>query len=309
MLRIVINSSVLLILGSYSTLAPVVGPLPGDLNDQGFVDDYRTYKSINKTWHAGHPYAHAKWTANIIAHWFDTEHYWVHGLTVKDVRLAALAGFMHDVGKAGDTATQFVWKVDHPRDGFDYLLGRKQYQTAEGTDFNFSAYFRQLGITQQEQKIIAIVTGIHYDFGVIVLSGLAKGKPAEHLSELYIKKLEKLCKQADYNNGIVDRRLLMLAMLVSVADIKANTPFYYPSKVLGTLPEAEAAYDGSIVNKYVKFKVEHVGQRARYMILNYFDTKYTRSNTIVDVDRIIERLSHNRVLRRKYLKLRRKLYA
>ena len=294
------------------TAVPLTGAakfFTGDLNYNGFVDDYRGYTSRNKQWHAGHPYDHGKWTANIIEDWFTTNHYWTRGLSKKDLGLAVLAGFMHDIGKAGDTATPFLWKIDHPQDGFNYLLGTKTYQTLQGKDFNFSDYFRQLGIGKEEQKMIAIITGIHYDFGVIVLSGLAQGKSAERLSQLYLKKLEKLCKEADYNGGIVNRRLLMLAMIVSVADIKANTPFPYKSLVLGSLPVARAAYNSSIMNSYVKFNVEEAGKKARAMLLHYFDSQYKPSATLGDVTHLIKRLSHNRHLRRQFSPLHTKLYA
>ncbi len=280
----------------------------GDWNYRGFITDYRAYKSVNRNWHAGHPYAHALWTANIIEHWFDTNHYWTQGLSEQDRRVAVLAGFMHDVGKAGDTATKFLWKIDHPQDGYNYLLGHKAYQTAQGADFDFSDYFRQLGVSEQDQSIVAMLAGIHYDFGVIVLSGLAQGKSAERLSKLYLKKLEKLCKETKYNNGVVDRRLLMLAMLVSAADIKANTPFSYKPNMLGTLPQAKAAYDGAIVNSYEKFNVEKVGKDARKTILDYFDNEY-KPSSYAGVKLIIKSLSHNRRLRKQFLQLRRKLYA
>ncbi len=172
-------------------------------------------------------------------------------LSERQQEVVALAALLHDVGKAGryelltegpfqepsyyEPATlqlryqvisgisSFVNRVIyyqdrqvHPRIGFEYAAGRRDYcmldrKTGDFGSFDMLAMYKELGLTDEEQKLIAVLIGIHYEFGNL--------KHKKMTSEQLLKKLAGLVQEVNYNNGILTEETVRLSILIQVADV------------------------------------------------------------------------------------------
>lgn len=187
-------------------------------------------------------------------------------LTQREKEVIALAALLHDIGKAGrkelfdhthpklhydvirnqdGSVANIIYYQDrqeHPHISFEYaaksLIAKDDthanedyYIINKGTGtlscFDMSQLYNQLGITIEEQKIIAILLGIHYEFG-----NYKHGKITAHT---FLAILEDLAKAVGYNHGILDEQIVRLAIVIQAADVKGLTPV--PAQATHIFPE------------------------------------------------------------------------
>jgi putative nucleotidyltransferase with HDIG domain len=207
------------------------------------LSDMMVYKF--KDWErrnqAGDLFEHSMWVHYAAQHLIETNSpYVLINLSARDKKLLVLAALLHDIGKAGredlydgthatlayeiehddnDRITKITYGFDneeHCKVGFDYVIGKQSYRTITGSNYDFKKLFHELDITENEQKLIAILIGIHFSFGNVNQKTMS--------FDQYLEKLKNLVEEADYNNGTIDAKLLQLAILIQVADVKGLYP-------------------------------------------------------------------------------------
>jgi len=187
---------------------------------QTLVTDMAYYKFLapKDTGQAGDLLEHSLWVHYATLQLFAENSPFVQGFawTPRQQKLLSLAGFLHDVGKAGrddlftstdaGKAYQCSYAADgtlidihyhfdreeHAMIGFDYLLNpaTRAYHLQTGGTYDFKQLFKALGITDDDIKIMGILTGIHYTFG--------KLRPKLITNEDFIAKLQQLATAAGY---------------------------------------------------------------------------------------------------------------
>lgn len=211
------------------------------------LDDFKHYITNNIDWHSGDLYQHSIWVSNVVAKWWKDNRHWVKDIDPKDKNLSILAGLIHDIGKGGtlapganafgypplttisDGSTKYYPYYDirlHPKTGFDYLT-KKSYKLApDGTKlFDYDSFFDKFNISDEDRKLLAIIVGIHWDFGGIVFKKKDTIPNDEDRYKIYLNNLRCLAINANYNNGNIDERLIRIALLVSAADVLGTFPF------------------------------------------------------------------------------------
>lgn len=259
------------------------------------LNDMNNYKTTNKFAHAGDLYEHSIWTEQVAAQWLDEKTHWSLGgdnayadfdeihtkglasLGEHEKKIVALTALLHDVGKGGDHRFSFHNKKEHARAGFEYILGIRNYILKNGQPFDFKAMFKQLGINEQEQKLIAILIGMHLSFGEGVMERAAtcKGSAEEYYNVVhmpYCKELSELTQEAGYNNGDVDEELLKMAVFIGVADAKGNQSTPGTHSIIFESPLHLPAVRKTDVILYDHYLYDDNG-KARYSeLLSYFKT-------------------------------------
>lgn len=237
-----------LLLVACSFLRPQAAPIP---EIQTLADDMAYYKFLSPpdTGQAGDLLEHSLWVHYATQQLFQENSPFIDGYTwtERDKQLLGLAGFLHDVGKAGrddlltstDNTKAYQCCYDwahhlacinyhfdheaHAMIGFDYIVNPTQrtYRLQTGATYDFSKLFNALGITQREISIIAVLVGIHYTFG--------KLRPQKITNDEFIALVNKLATAAGYGNA--DEYLLRLSVLIQVADVRGMT-YVAPQKTL-----------------------------------------------------------------------------
>jgi len=220
------------------------------------LDDMKLYKldkldKQNDWIHGGDLFEHSVWVYNAMWQLMNTHSLYAKGLVLSDreKKIIAFAAFLHDVGKAGRSElfkptddrsykitknhageiTKIMYKPDHREHatiGFEYFGGRffspqskfqkRFYRLSNGSIYDFDRLCHEMGITQDEQKLIAILIGIHWDFGDVKRDRMTR--------EAYINKLRLLTQAVNYNNNQLSQQLVQLAVLIQVADVKGLYP-------------------------------------------------------------------------------------
>ncbi|MCL4380097.1 HD domain-containing protein [Candidatus Dependentiae bacterium] len=205
--------------------------------------------------HAGDLYEHSIWTYNGMIALLRGNLPYVRNvqLTERQKEVVALAALLHDIGKAGrldllqgthpvlrrydihrnaGIITHITYYQDnqqHTRICFEYAAkpfltvqsgyDLRDYYRASGNHFvpfAMEQMFQELGLTPEEQQVIAILVGIHYEFG-----NLNRNKIT---NDGFLTKLEKLVKAVHYNGGELNEFIVRLAILIQVADVKGLVP-------------------------------------------------------------------------------------
>ena len=214
---------------------------------QSLVTDLAHYKLNHaSTLHEGDLLQHLMWTHYAATTLIEDQSPFAIGYpwTTRDKEILSLAAFLHDIGKGGrvdlfdgthptliyqalrddaGTIKTLTYTHDHEEHcavGLAYLTTeyvqireQRSYRQCNGIGYSFQTLFNQLNITTREQKIIAILVGIHYDFGKVVRGSMTQ--------QQYLDRLQELATFVHY--GPVDERLLRLAVLVQVADVMGIT--------------------------------------------------------------------------------------
>lgn len=209
------------------------------------LDDIKLYKLEHPTTlHAGNLYEHLMWTHYAAARLFKEQSPWVgqFPFSERDKQLVMLAALLHDVGKAGrielfngthgkltyTPVTDNSGKVirilyghdhkEHVLAGFEYVAEafypygqQRQYILSRAIPFSLQPIFTQLKISLEEQKTIAVMVGMHYDFGMMVNRGMS--------NEEYISRLRQYAEKVQL--PVLTEKILRMCVLVHVADLMA----------------------------------------------------------------------------------------
>ncbi|MBM3892779.1 HDIG domain-containing protein [Candidatus Dependentiae bacterium] len=210
---------------------------------QSLLNELNLYKLENqKRLHAGDLYEHSLWTHYAATALIEDQAPWVanFNFSKRDKELLSLAALLHDIGKAGRSElfdgthptlqyrlalddrgkpVKIAYTSDHEEHvavGFDYLTelwapleqGR-QFFSSRGMPISFQPLFTQLKVALEEQKVVAILVGMHYSFGRILRGDLS--------FDDFLRELTQYAQFVHYDS--VDERLLRLAVLVQVADV------------------------------------------------------------------------------------------
>ncbi len=258
------------------------------------LHDFARYRTTNTAFHAGNLIQHSLWVTATVAKYWDEASPWIREILPVYKQLTLLGALFHDIGKAGDGITSFKAKFDHPRIGFDYVLGRKQYKLVSGKTFDVHAMLLSYGFTENDIKRLAIVIGAHWFMGGIIMKNFgftqhgvveetkaAFGFEGHKLLEdpqyrrrrqfiyaQYIESLKILAQEASYNNGIIDKDLLLMAVLISVSDVQGMHRVDYANDTMHLLTIDEL-YPGT-VNIWNLGGYEQYGLPIRQELLSLF---------------------------------------
>lgn len=192
---------------------------------KGLFDDLKKYKKIKGECHAGHLYEHMVWVAKAVDKLFENNSPWVKDIDPKDRTLLTIAGFMHDIGKAGDLEYNYSVKRTHPRAGFEYILGKRKYLLdSSGATYNFDEWLAHMNITQEDKAALAVLIGMHQEFGIMLRN--MKNNPETALQGIntFIADLEGYVHEANYNGGVPDERIARMSIALCRADLQGMFP-------------------------------------------------------------------------------------
>lgn len=198
--------------------------------------------------HEGDLYGHSLWSFYAAHRLLENNEPYLKdlNLTEREKDLFVLAALLHDVGKAGrielishahpclsytivkneEGVESIFYTVDcqeHTVVGFEYLMAPflspkslpyfgRAYVMCDNSLFDFKAMFKELGLTAEEQKLVGVLVGMHWDFARI---GLGRMTQAE-----FLQKITSLCKACNASFP-VDKKLVRLCVGLQVADVFA----------------------------------------------------------------------------------------
>lgn len=243
-----------------------------DIAYKGLSDDMQSYVTTNRHHHSGDLLDHSIWVADTIVTWFHEQKFWTEGIDATLIRPLAVAGFLHDIGKAGDLETTYEKKEYHPEIGFNYLRGIQQYRMLpDGRPFIFADWFDHNKLNAHEKALVTVLVGIHEDFGLTMMRDVQAGKfTREQAAERYCAKLQQLAQRAHYNSGHLDETLVKCAVLISAADVYGAQYIPCPCTKKFTLPDRPAPHPSD--NMYEKYQFDSVGKASRDALLQYATT-------------------------------------
>ncbi|KKP35661.1 MAG: hypothetical protein UR26_C0003G0134 [candidate division TM6 bacterium GW2011_GWF2_32_72] len=286
------------------------------LNYKGFLDDFAKYKTTNRGWHGGDLLEHSIWVAQVLDQWFEEKSPWVAGLSVRDRYLMQIAGVLHDIGKAGvnpDKMKKYIvdreaekayrgghkafidqnkeiQKVyfhnieDHENIGFDYLMNPKNnpYYLTTGEQFNFKNYLKYLKLNDNEQKIVAVLVGFHYSFGMLMKDwdDIEYGEEATERLDGFIQELSDLASKA---KTTLTLELLKMGIALNAADVKAFEEAKAPEEKKGLFMEVAKQYKKSgdpDYNRYEGFEFPTKGFDIQKALIKRFKAIYPVVQTI-----------------------------
>jgi len=159
------------------------------------------------------------------------------GLDKRQLEIMFFAGLIHDCGKAGvgskpqsfkrdifkidEDKIKFISKYDHEMIGFNFILGFKKYKTVNDTSFNFNELCKELGLNDNEKKIVAILVGSHKWFDDVYARDLF-AQPREGTKivkpERFIENIFELAKKAKLPKELQNEDLIRMACILTLAD-------------------------------------------------------------------------------------------
>lgn len=215
------------------------------------LEDWKVYSFLDGLTRnqAGDHYQHSLWVHYATKELVSKDSYYKPTIpwTKREKEIFCLAGLLHDVGKAGrselfppsehklayevelgahKTITKIGYKFDneeHCQIGFEYLGNKffnknesfftsRQYMLCNGEVFNFDALFKDFNVSDDEQKEIAILVGMHFSFGNV--------KQGSMTYQAYLEKLQTFVNAVNYNDGQIDDKLLEKTIIIQVSDVK-----------------------------------------------------------------------------------------
>lgn len=217
---------------------------------------YKLKSHNGKYLHAGDLYEHSMWCYNAMVELLDGKLPYAQNLHLNERQkeIIMLAALLHDIGKSGradlfdrthptlyyeiiknhDDQVEYIHyysdRQEHPKISLNYLAtplldkDSSHFQnyyaintrTGKLHPFNMEQLYQELNLTKEEQQIIAILAGIHYDFG-----NVSHGRMT---NQQYLTKLQEHVSLVGYNNGVMDEHIVRLSVLIQVADVKGIYP-------------------------------------------------------------------------------------
>lgn len=241
------------------------------------IDDFKNYITTNVGFHDGDLYQHSIWTALIVDKWFKDHESWTNGLDRRDRELAVLAALLHDIGKSGDLDFTFYTKPGHEIKGLEYLLGKKTFDLAHDKVFNFVKFFKDLGISKDEVKIISILVGCHNQLGILLKKLPKKIKKLDELSKFksdiqnFFISIHNVLVMADYKKKI-DSKLLKLIILICLADVKGSkkVDLIKPLKIFDlTIEKSPDFVHSGCPDNFAKFGYDTRGRKICEFLLDF----------------------------------------
>lgn len=256
------------------------------------LNDFKNYKTTSH--HRGDLYEHSLWAEQYLSRWAcgmgkDATNSWIfpliEKLTERERYLLAVAGLLHDVGKAGDpdcskyqsfykkdNLIYYFSKKDHERIGFDYImhdvigseLYKRGYIKVDGTAYRLDVLLNELGLDKREQCLIAVLVGSHKIFSDLYCDVEKKGNDAA-----YKGAKRKLKELLDAAGCLETDNVINMVVLVTVADLHAT---YYPleddgeSLVFGRYKACKKIHDFAddrILLETLREKIAKVGLKLR----------------------------------------------
>lgn len=245
------------------------------------IFNIKQYKLSKASGHAGDLYEHSVWTSQVIKEWFKKNDSWTVGLNNhKDKYLAILAGILHDIGKAGDLQYFYLTKLNHAKTGFEYLTNKKNYYIDQNKVFDFNKLFKNLQISDDDKKLIAVIVRSHHFFWANVFSKISNNTNKNQKTKLYKQYLSKIKKISDKAKYAINERSLKFIMLISAADSKATGPVITSSPLISinktniSRNNPPAIRTANKSNCYARENYETKGKKTRKEILEYFKQHY-----------------------------------
>lgn len=264
-----VGSIALLVFLNLSRVFSATSPL------EVLISDMQQYRTTNARFHAGHVFEHSVWVSRATINLLNSE--WKTKCDCREaIRNVVFAALLHDIGKCGDQVVEFNEKPAHPLQGFEYLIGQKEYKLVDGTVFDFAGLYSYLGLSHNDVAFIAIVAGMHHDLG-----GLMRGLNSMD-QECFGKTMEKLdayILRSGYMGGKLDhgskayRKLVKYICLISAADVISAqvVPFCETHMIIDDVTNiafsryantrSQSLSDG--LNGYKFFNYEVIGIKAR----------------------------------------------
>jgi hypothetical protein len=163
---------------------------------------------------------------------------WSDGLPDHYIDILPIAGFFHDIGKAGDNKPVYFHKPDHTKRGAKYITKQLSMVINNEPDINIDLLLDELGIDSREiesnyQRCLLICSSsLHWDFGS-TLKELSKTRDVTDKLLLIHNYIVNVIKCV-YKTGIrlkgskgmeTFREIFLSIMLISIADVMATQPF------------------------------------------------------------------------------------
>jgi hypothetical protein len=197
------------------------------------VLEYQKYKTTNIDFHQGDLYQHSIWTALFTQKQFDDNSPWVQGILPTDSQMLIMAGFLHDIGKAGDLVYTFYDKQDHPERGYQYLIGEKKFYYLEKQGnprkiLDIPELLRNVNISRESTLIIAFIIKIHWEFGNVIRELHDDLSNLSEITERYKNYLDKnisIVFSGKIKRTEIKEKLYRYAILISVCDIMGSSVY------------------------------------------------------------------------------------
>ena len=239
------------------------------------IETMKQYSTSNMSFHGGDPYDHSVWTAlwaeeAILKSIPDTEFDKLHKISsnmwinieqfIRDVhidpkylkRKIVLAAYLHDIGKFGDGRKVYYNKPNHPRAGYEYLMGTAGFKYLNGKVVNLRKHILSMnGGMEELVDFMAWISDSHYQFGNAIkqvemsLGSGVKGKVIRALKDKVgvpefetintvagaaaKEYIEKICASARRCNNLFRGKQrehvfvdICSLILISIADVMAS---------------------------------------------------------------------------------------
>lgn len=245
----------------------------GFLHDIGKAGHFRSpYRIIPEHPSIGFHYL-AGFTSNKLTHFRHRATNFIYHLTPPD--------------KAEKFTAAFTSNQRLPQETLKKMVGKSNIEI-----YSFKKLFTELNFSQEEQNIISILSGIHWEFGHVMQHQASNASIQD-----YFVKLQELVNLTDYNNKIIDDTIVRLAMLITAADARSSAPegLCIVSDTMLNHPsiayDKNKTHDDYFINwengllkqneefesAYERFNYETHGKRSREKIIEYFKKHYEAS--------------------------------